>query len=425
MTSKLISSYSDGNTSSFASSDGPQSQRANVNFYFAEHLIAEILCCLPVKTLLRFRCVSKPWCSLIDSTRFVKSHLKRSIECKTNTGVIISGHIMYSVPVDVGSLDNATAIEIDEPSKTLLRGTRVVDSCNGLHCLFNLEGDMFLWNPATRKSRKLPTVPADFRRPLKFGWFSFCGFGSDAVNDDYKILRILRPDDQNLSGYKVTVYSLKTNSWKLLQNICSHIQLIGAWGMFMEGALHWITVKTSGLEICPSILAFDLGAENYREVPMPHKIGEEMSLVIFAESLCILEYHLDIHIDVWVMNDYGVGNSWCKLFSVEQPKVSRSCISLRPITYSRSQTDVLIIVDNKKLMWYNLERKEFKTVKIANTPDVFDIEIFTESLVPPNYNFSCDGKQVQKQPQEKQKQQQQQKRNKRGNFLSKGFKLVL
>lgn len=319
--------------------------------YFAEHLLAEILCCLPVKTLLRFRCVSKLWCSLIDSPRFVKSHLKRSTECKTNTGVIISRHITYSVPMDFGSLDNATAIEIDEPLKTLLRNTQAVGSCNGLHCLFNIAVDMFLWNPATRKCIKLPPVPTEFRRPLEFGRGSYCGFGYEAVNDDYKVLRILRPDDQNFSGYKVTVYSLKTNSWKRLQNLSSHFGLVGPWGMFVSGAVHWITVKPLGSESCPSILAFDVGAENYREVQMPHNIGEEMSLGTFAESLCIIEFHLDIHINVWVMKDYGVGNSWCKLFSVGQPEVSRSCISVRPLTYSRSQRDVLILVDNKKLVW--------------------------------------------------------------------------
>ncbi|KAK1367157.1 F-box domain-containing protein [Heracleum sosnowskyi] len=373
MTSKLISSYSNANTSS-ASRDEPQPQWTNVTVYFAEHLIAEILCCLPV---------------------------------------------------DFGSLDNATAVEIDEPWKTLFHDTRVVGSFNGILCLFNPEVDMFLWNPATRKCMKLPTVPTEFRRPMEFGWCAYCGFGYEAVNDDYKVLRILRPDDQYLSDYKVTVYSLKTNSWRRLQNISSHFRLVGPWGMFLGGALHWITVKALGLENCPSILAFDLGAENCREVPMPHKIGEELSLAIFADSLCILEYHLNTHVDVWVMNDYGVGNSWCKLFSVEQPRVSRSCVSLSPLAYSKSQKDVLIVVDNKKLMWYNLKRKEFKTVKIANAPDVFDIEVFTESLVPPDNNFSCAGKQMQKQPQEKRKQQQQQKRNKRDNFLSKGFKLVL
>ncbi|XP_017255807.1 F-box protein CPR1-like [Daucus carota subsp. sativus] len=412
--SKLISCHSDPNTASLA-------PRTDVTVYFAESLIAEFLCRLPVKILLRCRCVSKLWCSLIDSPSFVKKHLKRSIECRMGTGVIIRECISYSVDFD--SLDNGSAIEIDEPLKTLLCETGSVGTCNGLLCVFNMMGDMFLWNPATKKCRKLPTAPADFRSVFNFSWSSLSGFGFDVVNDDYKVLRILRPDDPFLSGSKVVVYSLKTNSWKRLQDIPVQYQLNASWGNYLGGALHWIMVKTRDVEsFFPSILAFDLGVENCREIPMPHKNGKEMSLVIFEESLCVLEFHLDIHVDVWVMTDYGVENSWCKLFSVEQPKVSESCMTFKPLAYSKSQRDVLVQVNTEKLIWYNLEKKEVRTVKIANIPDVFDVEVFTESLVSLDYNSSTDGKQAQKQPKQKNKQQ---KMKERDNYLSKGFKLVL
>ncbi|KAK1367162.1 F-box and associated interaction domain protein [Heracleum sosnowskyi] len=423
MMSKLISCHSDRNTSSFAS-DGPRLQKLNVRT--TEHLIAEILCRLPVKILLRFRCVSKPWCSLIDSPRFVKAHLKRSIECKTKPGIIIKSFVSSSVDFDSLHNNATTAVEIDEPLRTLLYATGDVGSCNGLHCLYNLETDLFLWNPAMRKCRKLPTAPAEFLRPFEFDQSSLCGFGYDAGNDDYKVLRIVQPDVHDLCGSKATIYSLKTNSWKRLQNISGHFIFRGAWGIFMGGALHWITVTPQG---SPSILAFDLGVENYREVALPrlqNKIVKDMNIVIFSESLCMLEYFPLIRIDVWAMKDYGVGNSWCKLFSVEQPKVTRCCMSIRPIFYSKSREDVLLEVDSKEVVWYNLKRKRAKTVNIANLPEIFDLEVYPESLVSPDYNISCGGApQLPSQPQEKKKQQQQQQRNKRDGFLSKGFKLVL
>ncbi|XP_074352945.1 F-box protein CPR1-like [Apium graveolens] len=390
-------------------SDGPRF----LNVSTTEHLIAQIIDRLPVRDLLRCRCVSKPWCSLIDSPRFVKAHLKRSIECKAKPGIIIKSFISYSVDFDSLHNKTTTAVEIDEPLKTLLHATGDVGSCNGLHCLYNLQTDLFLWNPAMRKCRKLPDAPAEFLRPFEFDQSSLCGFGYDAVNDDYK-----------LCGSKVTIYSLKANSWRRLPNISGNFQFRGAWGIFMGGALHWITVTAPG---SPSILAFDLGDENYKEVPMPrlqNDIVKNMNIVIFAESLCMLEYFPLIRIDVWVMKDYGVRNSWCKLFSVEQPKITTCCMSIRPIFYSKNRKDVLLEVDSKKVMWYNLKKKKARAVKIANLPEIFDLEVYTESLVSPDYNFSCCGPQVPRQPQEKKKQQQQQ-RNKRDGFLSKGFKLVL
>ncbi|EYU32835.1 hypothetical protein MIMGU_mgv1a023169mg, partial [Erythranthe guttata] len=44
-----------------------------------EEIIEEILLCnLPVKTLLRFKCVSKQWRSLISSKHFVERHLAKN-----------------------------------------------------------------------------------------------------------------------------------------------------------------------------------------------------------------------------------------------------------------------------------------------------------------------------------------------------------
>ncbi|KAK1367169.1 F-box domain-containing protein [Heracleum sosnowskyi] len=410
--------------------NGLQSRMMNATVHLAEDLLAEILVRLPVKDLLRSRCVSKPWCSLIDSPRFVRAHLKRSIECKTNKGVIFRGFHAYSVDFD--SLDDTTAVKIDEPLTTLLCGTGVVGSCNGLLCLYQKKTDIFLWNPGTRKCRVLPTAPTDFVRPYDIDPTFIRGFGYDAVNDDYKVLRILNPYGRdNLTGSKVVVYSLKTNSWRRLQSISNHFRLSPSCGMFVGGALHWITIKTLGLESCLSILAFDLAIENHREVPMPNvrnKNPNEWSLCIFAESLCVLIHDPFVSIDVWLMNEYGDGNSWCKLFSLEHRQFVRFKY-VRPVAYSKSRRDVLVEVGDEKVMWYtfscdkvmwyNLERKNIRAVKIANMPDVFhDLEVYTESLVPLDYTFSCDGKQ----PQEKQKQQ---KRNERDRFLSKGFKLVL
>ena len=52
-----------------------------------EELIVEILSWVPVKPLMRFKCVSKTWNSLIFHPTFVKLHLQRS---STNTHVLLT-----------------------------------------------------------------------------------------------------------------------------------------------------------------------------------------------------------------------------------------------------------------------------------------------------------------------------------------------
>ncbi|KAL1814113.1 hypothetical protein ACET3Z_024178 [Daucus carota] len=395
----------------------------NVTPYLTDDLLSQILDRLPVKTLLQCRCVCKPWCSLIDSPRFVKLHLKRSAECNKNRSVVIRG--FYAYLADFDSLeDNSTAVIIDEPLRSVLRGTGLVGSCNGLLCLYQQKMDIFIWNPAMRKCKQLPTAPADFVCPFSVDPFFLRGFGYDAVNDDYKVLRILHPDGRE-AGSKVIVYSLKSDSWKRLPDISYPYQIVRDLGMFLGGALHWIAVTTLGVEICLIILAFDLGVENYKEIPLPNlrfKKSNKLNLCTFADSLCVLLLEADIRIDVWLMNNYGDGNSWCKLFSLEHTQLVSPSLSVRPLAFSKSRRDVLVEVSDKKVIWYNLDRKNLRTVKIANMPAVFhDMEVYTESLVPPDYFLSCNGKQ----PEEEKKQKRQQKRNERDRFLSKGFKLVL
>lgn len=385
----------------------------NVIPYLTEDLLSQILDRLPVKTLLQYRCVSKPWCSLIDSPRFVKARLKRSVECNTDASLLIRSFFISSLDFD--SQDYVTTKEIDEPLKSLLYGTGLVGTCNGLLCLYNQKPNIFLWNPATRKCKMLPAPPTDFRRPFNLDRSSqLCGFGYDGVNDDYKVLRIFQPGGQNLSaGSKVTVYRLKTNSWKQLKNISSDFLFTEPWGVFIGGALHWVTFKTS--EGCLVILAFDLGVETYREVPFPkveHTNPNQLTLALFAESLCLLEFNPFTRLDVWKMNDYGVENSWCKLFSLDHPKIIRSCMAIRPIIYSKNRRDVLLELD-KKVIWYNLEKKKVKTLKIPDLPDMFDVDAYTQSLVSPEYNFYCHGKHLPNHQHKKKKKQQERKNNNR------------
>ena len=162
-------------------------------------LIADILCRLPVKSVVRFLCVSKSWAELIKGLGFINTHLQRSINSDRDCTIIIDQ--IASVPsLNFLSVlfrhDNENclpkAMEIYPPLQGRPeRETTIVDYCNGLVCLHNCVKEIALWNPLIRKYKKLPSEPV--QRPSGFEdslWSTVYAFGHDPHNDDYKVVRI-------------------------------------------------------------------------------------------------------------------------------------------------------------------------------------------------------------------------------------------
>ncbi|GMY35329.1 F-box protein CPR1 [Fagus crenata] len=352
-----------------------------------DEVILEILSRLPVKPLLCFRCVSKPWLALIDSPQFIKLHLKQSVKTTTNLSLILSGGYLYSSDFD--SLD--TAIELDHPLKTPHYKTEIVGSCNGLLCLSNTKEDVALWNPSTRKYKKLPVTTLEFAPDgYDFCQYTVSGFGYDETSDDYKVVRSVRlylPDNKP-SGSEV--YSLKNDSWRRLPDYPYILRYKRAFAMLVSGALHWLVTSKAESDRTNLILAFDLGIEEYRLVPHPD-ISDIISLMnvgVLGGCLTIYCSHPFSRLDVWVMKDYGVKESWTKLFTIMQPFSISSFKYERPVAYSKSGGEVLLeqfrMEDkNQRLVWYDLKNnKKVKNVKIQGAPDKFHADICWGSLVP-------------------------------------------
>ncbi|XP_074378652.1 F-box protein At1g11270-like [Apium graveolens] len=106
-------------------------------------LIDEVLCRLPVKPLLRFRCVSKGWCSLIDSNAFAKKQLKTAIACNAGSCLLIvtfgDDRKFYFVGFDSLDDESAALVEIDDPLKSFIPGAQIMGGCNVLnkYCKFD------------------------------------------------------------------------------------------------------------------------------------------------------------------------------------------------------------------------------------------------------------------------------------------------
>ncbi|KAM3324883.1 hypothetical protein P3S67_000007 [Capsicum chacoense] len=218
----------------------------------------EILSRLPVRSLLRFKCVSKFWMALISEPYFKLKYLNRAKNDQNSQRFLVS---QWS-SLYCSSLSSAQRVEevpkLDCPSNAELW-------CCFLYCCYDslaLIGvynyhdhthQLWLWNPSTRESIVLPGP--------KFPPELFCtwGLGYDSVSDDYKILKI---DLKSCSE----ILTLKSGSWRLTNKYPTDIlpalfctdSLV-----FVHGAFHWIDDITRF-----TVNALSISSEVYTEILM-------------------------------------------------------------------------------------------------------------------------------------------------------------
>lgn len=346
-------------------------------------LVADIICRLPAKAILRFRRVSKTWKCLIDCSRFVNLQLKKSIESQTHRRLIIRKNSdLFSVDLDPFD----SAVELIHPLMCYGSRIRIWGSCNGILCICNVAEDIALWNPLTRKYRILPSLPPERLRDgiLRFSIEAY-GFGFDSVHDDFKLLKI----SQNIGldpvdfDSQVKVFSLRKFCWMPTESMTYTLRYSSKMGVFVNGALHWVVSQNLGMGLADLVVAFDLGTDKFKEIPLPELTDDkrEIQVEVLGGCLCLLANYDRVRLDVWVMKEYEVKESWTKLFTVSQVDFVGSIKSVKPLSYSKTGCEVLLLQNCKKLIWYDLQSQTMHNAQIDGLPHSFEAETLVESLI--------------------------------------------
>ncbi|ESR37452.1 hypothetical protein CICLE_v10029490mg [Citrus x clementina] len=133
---------------------------------------------------------------------------------------------------------------------------------------------------------------------------------------------------------EVTVYSLKTNFWRQIKESSFSFFFPLRTEALAVGALHWLTFKTtSTTEGYGLILAFDLKTEKFFQAPLPDikdKACFDFHVLSGSLSLTCIIYNHQQPGSIWVMKEYGMMESWTKLFSCSVEGVRR------PLAYSKN-----------------------------------------------------------------------------------------
>ncbi|XP_059436434.1 F-box protein CPR1-like [Corylus avellana] len=358
-----------------------------------QELITEILSLLLVKPLMRFQCVSKAWFVTINDPDFIKMHLNRSIETNRERALIAdanNGILPHSYYL-VNFSDNkrfSEPMEICPPfNHPTTRFIKIVGHCNGLICLHicpfccsNIEernkypNEIVIWNPLIRKYKKLPFKPIenpdDYELKLAFGY--------DQINDDYKVVRILKPLLASVSEVCHHVYSLRGNSWRKVEDKWPRKDLYLNMNLSasLNGALHWVAGRRRGLT--SAIIAFDLSTEKFRVHALPIEINfleYNTHLVVLGGCLCVWEANCQQFFDVWVMKEYGVAASnWTLLYRLPQGSQQTPSYAM-PVALSNNGKEVLMHEYSGKLYWYNIKKKRSRIVEIQKSIEKCDLNI--------------------------------------------------
>ncbi|KAJ0906716.1 putative F-box domain-containing protein [Helianthus annuus] len=317
----------------------------------------------PVKSLIRFRSVSKQWKSLIDSSEFITHHtlnnnktqpqhlLVRYITRATGHRVVsadaylleekYTGHRFVSADaclleekyvsiVDDDSFPHHKFSPVVPPTIKLFVCPLMLDCSHGLVCLLGYTRDrvnrkklVVVWNPLIGKSVGIE-IPD--RGDIVIG-FGVCPKTSDA-----KIVKISRFVEATAE-----VFTLSSGAWrsvpmnKPLKSKSLHFRNTQ---VVIDGVIYWLTYDNNITDKL-TFYSFDLASEEFGEaIDFPYNLagrsGRLYDMSKINNSLVVLSHHCIVtnstpkpFCDVLMMLKNGVPKpSFTKLFTVNDVRVN-------------------------------------------------------------------------------------------------------
>lgn len=346
-------------------------------------MMEEILLRLPVKSLTRFKCVCISWRSLISETLFALKHalileaLKATTSKKSPYGVITTSRY-HLKSCCVHSLYNESTVNVSEHDGELLGRDyyQVVGTCHGLVCfLVDYDKSLYLWNPTIKLQQKLSgsdLETSDDEFVVTYG------FGYDKSEDDYKVVSLLQERHQMKTEAKI--YSTRQKLWS--SNTCFPSGVVVAdksrSGIYINGTLNWPGTHSSSSSW--TIISYDMSHDVFKELPGPVCCSRgcfTMTLGDLRGCLSIVCYCKGANSDIWVMKEFGEGESWSKLLSI--PGLTDF---VRPLWISDGL--VVLLEFRSGLALYNCSNGRFHYPVSDSLSGCRDAKVYVKTMVSPN-----------------------------------------
>lgn len=299
-----------------------------------DSMLSEILKRLPVKELLRCRCVIKSWYNLIKTPGFIKLHLNHQRETVVvDTDEAARKLLVFNSPVH----DKLLYIRTDDEhckefyklelppviSKVYANWYAVsnslvcVSTIFGARCL-NHGWDIYLWNPLIQRCKTLPFL--DLSHIVIHHWAALA-FGYVPSINDFQVVLIVSDNFGKIPTFYICVYSLNTNSWKtktILDDLSVRFLKVYE-SVSVNGISCWIMINQDNH--VETLVCYDSVNDILRKVALPHHTDDYSlhQLLPFDQSVALFHKKLKLNaFEMWILKQDSMKNDffWEKKVSV-------------------------------------------------------------------------------------------------------------
>ncbi|CAL4901520.1 unnamed protein product [Urochloa decumbens] len=280
----------------------------------SDDVVAEILLRLPPAYVLRCGAVCRAWRAISTSPGFAAAYARRR-----PLELIVQRHgfngVLDTIPLATLDEGSRRCIDLAYPERGKCKTTgrplegpfRLMGSCDGL-LLFEEDSyygtDHWVCNPVTQQwTASVPPRSARLTR--------ICGLYLHGPSGEHRLLFLTNDDD------------------------CG--------GM---GTLHWLD-HPEAMET-GKILAFDTVSETFRRMSRPPSMGRNgrPSLLEMDGKVAMAAVLEGLHMDLWVLEDYGDDESWARRHRIDLPPAfSRTRWAMNASVLGRS-SNVILLGDN-------------------------------------------------------------------------------
>ncbi|KFK27977.1 hypothetical protein AALP_AA8G456000 [Arabis alpina] len=349
----------------------------------------EILTRLPSKSLMRFKCVSKLWFSLIRSRYFTNRHLTvgpppprppplymslvNHFECDSMEVCHNPGESLLLSLSPSSSSAKCLDRDLILPG---LGGVNMV-ALRGL-LLYIVCREACIYNPTTRQSLTLPSIKSNIFAPDEICKYVLYFLGYDPVLDQYKVLCTFAMYSRDLQWITTEhwVFVLEAGGcWRRFEFDQYQPHLPTRLGLCINGVIYYLASTCMSRSI---VIRFDVRSEEFLMIQAPDDVSGVFMVTGFIEYAgrpAILDHTRFRNkgmVDLWVLEDGGKWTMKSLVLRSSQMHLIDNNISWAVQGTTRNGEVIFSRFDLLPpyyILYYDLQKNDLRRVKIRGIPD--------------------------------------------------------